>query len=201
MNSKWCLSTLFLLFTYLGVFHEDITIPNQEIVLEFVDSKIDNEDIEFTISDFKERLKSVGVTNIKIRNSNNGSLKISYFSNVDVDIVREILSNKQQIVLNKNQKEENEQQKNQHDYNINIYEIVDDIDSSNLNDKFTFEIKNYSDRFKNNYTYVSLKNVIAYNNNQLFKTAFKVSKNNYFIKDNNSYNEPEVRAGPTKITS
>ena len=196
MNSKWYISTLFLLFTYLGVFHEEVTIPNQEIVLEFVNSKIDNEDIEYTISDFKERLNSVGVTNIKIRNSNNGSLKISYFSNVDVDIVREILSSKQQIVLNKNQKEENKQQNDKHNYSINIYEIVDDDNSSNLNDKFTFEIKHISDRFKNNYTYASVKYVFSYNDNQLYYTAYKVCKNNHFIKEHNSYNVPEVRAGP-----
>ena len=53
MKAKWYISTLFLLFIYFGAFHEQVSIPNQEIVLEFVDAKIDQKDIKNTIADVR----------------------------------------------------------------------------------------------------------------------------------------------------
>jgi hypothetical protein len=67
MNAKWYISTLFLILIYFGEFHEQVSIPNQEIVLEFVDAKINQKNIKNTITDVKEKLLKIGVSNIKIQ--------------------------------------------------------------------------------------------------------------------------------------
>lgn len=198
MNSKWYISTLFLIIAYFGVFHEQVSVPNQEIVLEFVDTQINKTDVKSTIADVKERLLKVGVSNIKIQETKNGALKISYYSLVDIDNIKDVLFEENKLVSNKSSK--NKEEKNtSSNYSIDIYELTNETDSLNLNDKFVFEIKNSSDRFTSNNTYASLKNLEDYKANQLYKTAFKISKKDPFSKDHTSYKEPEVRAGPYNL--
>jgi hypothetical protein len=195
MQAKWYISTLFLIFISFGVFQEQVLIPNQEIILEFVDAKINKKDIENTIAEVKEKLLKVGIANIIINKTKNGTLKISYYSVIHIDNVKEVLTKENKLVFNKNS-ENKEKNQNSSNYNIDIHEITDDIDISNLDNKFVFEIKYNYDRFTT-VDYLALaKNLEQYKTDQLFKVAYKINKNNPFTKDRTSYKEPEVRAGP-----
>lgn len=195
MQAKWYVSTLFLLFIYFGAFQEQVSIPNQEIVLEFVDAKIDQKDIEITIAEVREKLLEVGIENIIINNSKNGTLKISYYSIVHIDNIKEALAEENSLVLNKDS-DNREKNENSSNYNIDIYEITNETDISNSDYKFVFEIKYNSDRFST-VDYLALaKNIDQYKTDQLFKVAYKINKNSPFTKDRTSYKEPEVRAGP-----
>ena len=50
MKTKWYFGALFLLFISFGVFQEQVSIPNQEIILEFVDTNINKKNIEVTVA-------------------------------------------------------------------------------------------------------------------------------------------------------
>lgn len=198
MNAKWYISTLFLALIYFGAFQEPISTPNQEIVLKFVDSKINEKEITNTIIDVKEKLLKVGVSNIKIQETQSGTLKISYYSIVDIDNIKEALAKENQLVLN--QKSNNkERKKTSSDYKIDVYDLTDTSDFSTKDDKFVFEIKYNSDRFTTNYNPAFFKNNKTHKADQLYKTAFKANKNCPFTKDHTSHQEPEVRAGPDNI--
>lgn len=200
MQAKWYISTFFLLFIYFGAYQEQVSIPNQEIVLEFVDSKINKKDIENTVAEIKEKLLEIGVADITIKTNQNGTLKISYYSTITVDNIKDVLVKQPKLVLNKNS-ENKKSSKDSSSYNIDIHEITDQTDLSNLDDQFIFEIKYNSDRFTTvNYLAVA-KNLDQHKTNQLYKVAYKVNKNNPFTKDRASYEEPEVRAGPTSYIS
>ena len=111
MKSKWYFGTLFLLFACYFALNQQVSIPNQEIVLEFSDAKINKEEVKNTITDVKEKLLNVGATNIKVLETENGTLKISYFSLVNIDNIKDVLLNKNKIALNqssKNQEKEND---------------------------------------------------------------------------------------------
>ena len=196
MNTKWYISTLFLLFSLFGAFHEQVSIPNQEIVLEFIDTTINKESIDHTIADVKEKLLTVGVSKVTIKETQNGTLKISYYSAIAVDDIKKVLGKDQEFVLNQNS-ENKEEDETASEYNIDIYELTNETDVSNTSDdKFVFEMKYHSDRFTTNSFPAFLKNVEENKSNQLFKTAYKAYKNNPFTEDKTSYKEPEVRAGP-----
>jgi preprotein translocase subunit SecD len=129
MNIKWYISTLFLLACIsFGAFQEQGFIPNQEIVLKFVDTKTNKNNIENTIADVKEKLENLGVTNILIQENENGTLKISYYSSVDVKNIKEVLTSDKKNLLGKNQKNKEIPSS---DYNIDIYELTKDTDASN----------------------------------------------------------------------
>ncbi|TXD53299.1 MULTISPECIES: hypothetical protein [unclassified Polaribacter] len=195
MNVKWYISSLFLILIYFGGFYEHVSIPNQEIVLEFVDAKINQKNIKNTITDVQEKLLKIGVSNIKIQKTENGTLKISYYSDVPVHKIKDALSKEHQLVLNK-QSKNNQQNHSYSDYNINIYQLTNEVDISNLDDQFIFEIKPSTDRSTSNYKYALVRNFKIHKANQLFKTAFNAAKKSPFTKDRTSNKEPEVRAGP-----
>ncbi|QOD60445.1 hypothetical protein H9I45_14020 [Polaribacter haliotis] len=194
MNSKWYIGTFLLLFICFGVFQEQVYEPNQEIVLEFIDTSSHNNSIKNTINEVQEKLLEIGVANIAIHKTKKGTLKISYYSAVNVDVIKKALSKKHQLVLNKNPDNHKEDEESSN-YSIDVYELTDKEDISNLDDKFIFEIEHRSDRFTINYS-LGLSKIIESKENTLFKTAYKANKNNLYIKDYTSYQEPEVRAGP-----
>lgn len=195
MRTKWYIGTLFLLFICFGAFHEEVTLPNQEIVLEFVDVKIDKKDIESTIADVKEKLLKIGVSNIKINETDSGTLKISYYSNFHIDKIKKKLTRKHTLVLNGDH-DQKERDENSYKYNIDIHEITNKSDISNSDFHFVIELKYNLDKITNYNSFAFLKKADQNKENQLFKTTYKVHKTNPFIKDKTSYNEPEVRAGP-----
>ncbi|WP_282073915.1 hypothetical protein [Polaribacter atrinae] len=198
MRTKWYIGTLFLLFICFGAFHEEVTLPNQEIVLEFVDAKIDNKDIESTIADVKEKLLKIGVSNIKINETDHGTLKISYYSVFHIDNIKKKLVQEHSLVVNTNSNHK-EKDKTSSKYHIDIHEITNKTDISNSDFHFVLEIKYNSDKLTNYNSFAFLKKIDQNKANQLFKTTYKVHKKNPFIKDKTSYNEPEVRAGPNSF--
>ncbi|MGJ8744869.1 hypothetical protein [Polaribacter sp.] len=195
MKAKWYLCTLFLLFICFSAFQEEVTIPNQEIVLEFVDTKIDKKDIESSIAEVQEKLLKIGVANITINKTHNGTLKISYYSAFHIDNIKEKLAQDHTIVLNKNS-DPKEKNNSSSKYNIDIHELTNETDISNADFHFVIEVKYNSDKLTTYNSFAFIKKTDQVKANTLFKTTYKVNKNNYFIKDRTAYNEPEVRAGP-----
>lgn len=195
MNSRWYIGALFLIFSYFVVSNEQVSLPNQEIVLEFVDTKVDQDDIKNTIADVREKLLKIGVSNIKIQETESNTLKISYYSDAHADNIKEALLEENQLVVNQNSGDK-EDHDTSLDYRIDVYELTDRTDISNHNDKLVFENKYNSDRSIINYNHGFVKSSKVSKANQLFKTAYNAYRNNPFIKDYTSHKEPEVRAGP-----
>ena len=200
MKAKWYICTLFLLFICFGAFHEEVTLPNQEIVLEFVDVKINKKDIDNTIAEVKEKLLAIGVANIQINKTHNGTLKISYYSTSHINNIKEELYKDHNLVLNQSS-DHKEKNKHSSNYNIDIHELTNQSDISNSDFNFVLDVKYYSDKIST-FNYVAfVKKTTQDKENQLFKTSYKIHKNHPFIKDRTSYNEPEVRAGPQSFYS
>ncbi|WP_439130729.1 hypothetical protein [Polaribacter sp.] len=201
MKSKWYFSTLFLILCLcFGAFQDQAVIPNQEIVLEFVDGKNNEQYVNNTILDVKEKLVRIGATNILIKDTKKGTLTISYYATVHVNTIKEALSIGDQFELHQNSK--NEQNKlPSSTYNIDIYELTDEINNTNLNDKYVFEIKYIAERFSITPNYASLRSLEIEKANQLFKLAYTAYKSNPFTKERTSNKEPEVRAGPQIFTT
>jgi Skp family chaperone for outer membrane proteins len=196
MSLKWYVSTLFLIICIsFGAFQEQGFVPNQEIVLEFVDTKINKNNIENTIANVKEKLLNVGVSNISIKDNQNGTLKIAYYSSLDVKNIKEALADENQNLLSNTSNHKKEKDSSS-DYNIDVYELTQEKDISNSKERSILNTKYSSNRFTTNSTYASLFQTQLQRADFLFKTAYKTNKNNPFTKDNSSYKEPEVRAGP-----
>jgi hypothetical protein len=196
MKFRWYIGVLLLLFACIGAFQDQASVPNQEVVLEFVDEKVDENDIKSTIADVQEKLLEIGVSNIQVTEKKGNTLKISYYSITPIDNIKEILLEENQLIVDQNSDDKNKEEKRDSsaDYKINVYKLTDDTKLANK-DKLVFENQYKTDR-SIVYNYGFVKSSKVSKANQLYKTAYNNYKNNPFTKDYTSHKEPEVRAGP-----
>jgi len=196
MKSKWYIGVLFLLFACIGAFQQQVTVPNQEITLEFVAADVDQKDISNAIADVKEKLQEIGVSDIIVKETKGNTLKISYYSATPIQNIKEVLLEENQFVLNQKSDDKKEKNSTDADYKIDVYELTNETDIAHHNDDLVFENIYKFDRFTVNHNHGFVKSFKDSKADQLFKTAYNTYKNNPFAKDCTSHKEPEVRAGP-----
>ena len=190
------------LLAFLGTYLEQTTVPNQQIVIQFSDANISSEDTENTIEIVKKQLQSIGVTHITIGQREDGKLKITYFSNADVERIQNILSNEDRFkfAYNSGDNSSNDFPKNRNvkDYELNISEIKN---SSDVNWNFEgiqiTELNQKSDRFYNPKVKASDEKFNSEQSNSIVNVVIKVNKTVALAIDNISHIIPEVRAGPS----
>lgn len=82
-----------------GMWAERPTVPNQEIVVQFVAGSFDSEDADAAISEITDQLKTIGVTDIRISKMLGGRLHVAYFSTIDVAVIKDLFSRQQQFYI------------------------------------------------------------------------------------------------------
>lgn len=207
MHSKWYISVLVVMLTVLGSItsKQQMSSPNQEIVLQFTSGEVTYHDTETTISTVKQQLQKAGVENIQVSETEEGQLKITYYSDFDVESIKAILSKEKQLELgyaldeNENQSEFPSEEKSIN-YDFDVYEIQNTShNSSQLGGKLALELKADNDRIFNPNVFISLDQISLEEVNKIEKVAYKFRKNIAIAIDNISHKIPEVRAGPSTI--
>lgn len=204
MKAKWYFSTLIIIFALLGAFQEKVSVPNQEIVLQFSDAEVSSNKAQNTLAIVVQQLQTVGISDIQVREQENGQLRITYYSDTDVASIKKTLSqeNQLEIGLTSFNKDENHSKfpfKNKsNDYNLDVFEIQNKADAgSDLNGKFVLELKQEYDRFSNPNVHPYVIEIDDEEKDRIVKVAYKANRNVANAIDNTSYKIPEVRAGPS----
>jgi hypothetical protein len=203
MNSRRYIGALIIVLTFLGVvYQQQNTLPNQEIVLQFTDAKVTSVETQSIIAIVKEQLRNIGAKQIQVKSTDEGTLKITYYSTSNVRSIKRILSEKNALVLDYNTN--NRDRETSHfpfessaiSYNFNVYEIQK---GNNADWKFVenniLQIKSDNERLLNPNVFVSIidsDNKVEHS----YRIALKINRNIALAIDNTSHNIPEVRAGP-----
>ncbi len=205
MSKKWYFGVLVSAFTMLIVMRQQTVVPNQEIVLEFVTIEPNSKEAQDVLASVKEQLESIGVQHAIIsKKSKNGKLKITYYSDADVESIKKVLSEKQNVALDHivyDQQQENGDEfpanEDSKDYHFDIYEIQKGKDLGfDLNGKFVLETKQKRDGdFSTNFFCFSKKSSTD-QIDKYSKRTQKINANIALIPSNTIHNIPEVRAGP-----
>jgi len=203
MNSRWYISILIITLTFLGSIAstQQIAAPNQEIVLQFSSINVSAEDTQKAITSVRQQLEIAGVNDIQVQTLEDGQLKISYYSNSDIDSIKDLLSNKCNLELGYVSHDNNQSTRPSEEktiaYNFEVYEIQQGDDVSELEGKLALETKVEDDRIFNPNLLVSAVEIDSDAKENIEKVAYKLSRTVSITIDNNSYKIPEVRAGPT----
>jgi hypothetical protein len=204
MKKTWYFGALLTLFILLGVYQNQISEPNQEIVLKFSDVNITSDEAQSAIAIVKKQLQAIGVHKVRVKELKDGQLKITYYSSSDVESIKRTLSEENNIVIgyssiNKRGNTPNvPSDKKSKKYKLDVFEIHKSKDlESGLDGKYVLSLNQDLDRFYNPNVYIFNNNVDAKDGNKTAETAFKVLRNIAIAIDNTSRNVPEVRAGPT----
>jgi len=202
MNFKGYLSILIIILALFGINWEPSTIPNQEIVVEFDDGEVSFDKTQNTLAEVKHRLELIGVKNIRVVEVADGRLKITYFSDVDVASVKQMLTENGELFISSIAQSGDEipsevpSEEDFAGYELNIFEIKNstnfDLDLSGyllepIPDSHNDVIP--ADHF--------LANEISFfSHNVTNKVAYAYYHNRSLRIDDSSYIIPEVRAGP-----
>lgn len=201
MKNKWYISVLIFALAIIGISLEQTSVPNQEIVLQFAEDEVSLPQTKEAIAQVKSQLEAVDVDNIKIQELGNGTLKITYYSDIDVSEIKKIFST-ETVALDYTSYDSDRKgteipsDKELKSYQLDVYEIQDinDIVDSSGN---VVESKSEIIRFSTPDTYASINKQNRVVKNKTEKLAYTVHKNIAIAIDNAEYKIPEVRAGPT----
>lgn len=201
MKTKLHFGLLILLLAFFGRYLEQSIEPNQQIVIQFSDEDISEEAAESTIEAINERLQGIGAEHIQIGQSEKGQLKITYYSNTEVEHIQNILSKDESFKFTYSSDRQSSTDfpidKTGRDYELNISEIQN---NSDINWDFerteVVELNQKSEHSYNTKVNTSGKQLTTEHNNSIVKVALKVNKTVTIVTDDRSYIIPEVRAGP-----
>jgi len=205
MKSRWYISVLIIILTLLGgvASQQQVCLPNQEIVLQFTGDEVTTDETLNAITIIKQQLLDIGVDNIQVAEQEDGQLKITYYSNIDVVRIKKLLSTDNDLDFNsKPYKKGNKPVKPSSNetllsYNLDVYEIHNgNTGASDLGGKLALEQKPENIRFFNPNFYVPFNEVIAKENDKILKVAYIFQRNIAIAINNTPHKIPEVRAGP-----
>lgn len=199
MNVKRYFSALLITLALFGLGHQQVSVPNQEIIVQFAQDKVDSVNAQNTIDIVKIQLKSIGAENIQVIEEKNGKLKITYYSEREVESIKAILSNEKSLKLAYSSKNEEipdlPSNEDSNSYNFDVFEIKKSVDSEwGFEGTLVIELKPEGDRFSNPKYFASQQ--VVNNEQQSLKVTCKAISNIATAINNTSYKIPEVRAGP-----
>lgn len=202
MKTKWYFSTFILILTFLGICHHQISLPNQEILVQFNTKEVTAEQTQNAVAAIKMQLQGLGVETILVREAPNGSLKISYHSIMAVESIKKLLSDEASLALDftafgqHKKSSKSPSKESSKSYNLDVYELQHP-DNSNSVGAFVISQKQDYDRFFNPNSGLYLYKIDLDQTDNIIKRPYKVIKNDAVVKENTPYVFPEVRAGPS----
>ena len=195
MKSKWYFGILITALAFFVVCQQEMTVPNQQIVFQFSDNQTTVSQTEATIAVVKHQLKNIGVKNTTVVEQN-GTLKITYYSDASVAIVKAVLLKEKLIkAVAANLPSDNPLHQN---YNFDVFEIKTATESGvGFDGKYIVEAKQECTRASQvtvSFSAIS-ENIIQLD--QPVVVGKKVNTNISISIDKGTFNIPEGRAGPT----
>lgn len=176
---------------------------NQELVLQFSET-VSSQYTNATIAEVTAQLERLGADNITVY-SQNGSLKIAYFSSAKVSHVKAQLLQKYILhdvdyTLPKSELPL-EQSSNDSDntlaYQLDVYELHPKSQTNfNVDGVTILDVKSENDRVSTTTFYPAVAKLQTQHINLWYDVAYKAIYQVRLYTDTNSYNIPEVRAGP-----
>ena len=204
MIVRWSIGILIFVLTLVGIASQQFTpVPNQEIVFQFDGHTITIEEAEHAVALVKKQLHAIGADNIKVHEQEEGFLKITYFSDTDVALVKKLLSDEIEVssaLAFKNKQKGSSKTpigKDSSRYNIDVYEIQSGHDTGgNLVGKNAIEQKSEQNRFFSPNLLMVLYRICTSAPDETKKEDYKFRKYISFSINETSHIIPEVRAGP-----
>ncbi|AUC82278.1 hypothetical protein [Lacinutrix sp. Bg11-31] len=197
MKTKWYFGTLIVILALFGACQENLTVPNQEIVLQFSSTNISSSEVKLAITNVKEQLETIGVSKVDIREEANGRLVISYFSDSTVANVKDALSTATLAIYYASNEGNQSELPTKQTYNIDVFEITKSSDPGfGSSGKLLFELKQDYDRFSNPNVFVYATEATSVEKNVEVQVAYKQNKTIAIAINNIPHQIPECRAGP-----
>lgn len=199
VKNLWYYSGLLFVLAILGIGSGQTVVPNQEIVIQFSDADVTPDETQATLGRIKSQLELLAVTNIKLQEQVNGTLKITYYSDVSVSKIKKFLLQEQKLSYTSTVQTGGEFDfpidNDESTYQIGIQKIQKAEDLAGTKSG-VLESKSESIRFSTPNTYAAVIPSATKYITRIDIVAYSVYKDVAIALNNADYKIPEVRAGP-----
>lgn len=199
MKNNWFLSAFIIALAILGISLDNGTVANQEIIIQFSNTETTLDRSQNTLSLVKRQLETIDVDNVKIERLVNGALKVTYYSDIDVSAIKEIVTSALESELSNTVYTADNGlpfEKESETFQLDIYKIQEPNDlggaASNI-----IEYKSQTTRSSSAKTYATLHKIEIQEKSATDKIAYNAHRDHPIALNNSSHKIPEVRAGPT----
>lgn len=203
VNWRWYFTGIIIVLAFFGMsMGQSTTNPNQEIVVRFNASSINSDEVQLAISDIRNQLKSIGIENVHVSEILNGQLKVTYFSDKDVAVVKKLFLQQNKLDFSDTAFHKNEGSgklpfgDHSNSYKLDVIKIQQDLGSDLGFQGTLIEIKSANAQYLKPILssvhadiYFSLKAFVN-------KAGSKSFPDIAFSVNNSPHKIPEVRAGP-----
>jgi hypothetical protein len=198
---KWYIGVLIAAISCFVVQQHIQKRPNQEMVLTF--STVDSADShKATVASIESQLLQIGAEHISIDETVKGSLKISYYSSLNLPKVKSILfttgglENLKASCIWNGKDDKTPVQDLLLEIQIDFYELKDQKHSGMDHEGLCYiQLKQNYDRSPQVH-FLHLAQVLSYNYNSITAIDLKVCDHTSLTIENSLFIIPEVRAGP-----
>ncbi|MFK7746795.1 MAG: hypothetical protein AB8B65_00245 [Kordia sp.] len=209
MIAKKYFSALILFITLLGFYQEQTPVPNQQIELQFSGSATVSSNTEEVIEAIKLQLEDLGVANIQVRKQADNTLTIAYYSNENAASVKKLLIEKGIASKDKfpaspteNNTVNYQEFASLDSYELDVYELQTTSDSfDGTHGKYILDLQKEYDKSPTPNSFAKANSLITGDfNTSLIARMYTESGYTTILKENISYEIPDVRAGPFTTT-
>ena len=203
MNWRWYISAVVIALAFFGMsLGQSTTNPNQEIVVRFNTTSIDSDEVQQAIADIRSQLKSIGIEEVHVSEILDGKLKVTYFSDKEVAVIKKLFLQHNKIQLGSTTFDDKDGSskipfnQNSNTYKLDVIKIQQDLGSDVGFHGTLVEIKSANDQYvKPIFSVVASQ--IDFNIKYSTESAgCKTYPNIAHLINNSAHKIPEVRAGP-----
>ena len=181
---------------------EPAALSNQEIIVRFDAQSVNAADAQVAVSEITNQLKAIGVVHVQVSELHQGELKVSYYSTIDVSVIKNLLDRPSDLQIGKAGFSASDIpfeipfKSNQKTYELDVVLIQKDTGSNVGMQGLPILVKSGKEYY--------LKPIFFHNTSEINlnlrfcdeSTAFKIHHKVSLSMDNPSHIFPEVRAGP-----
>lgn len=202
MNWRWYITGLIVALAFFGMSREQFAIPNQEIVVQFNTNSISAVETERAISEITSQLKTIGVEDIQVSEMLDGKLKVTYYSAIDVAVIKNLFSHQKELQFGDtafNEKDHSSKipfSNTSNTYKLDVVKIQKDFGSDLGLQGLPAEIKSIKEQYLNPVVSLGTSEINFSLKHCIERMACETYHSAVLLIDNSSHKIPEVRAGP-----
>ncbi len=202
MNWRWYFIGITIALAFLGISLEQSAVPNQEIVVQFNADFISSDEAKQAISEITNQLKAIGVADVQISELREGRLKVTYYSTIEVAVIKNLFYKQKGFPLESTAFTEKESSskipfhRNSNSYELDVIEIQKDFDSDFGLHGLPVEVKSLRDQYLNQIVFLDASGINFSLKHCIVKVGCEIYHETVLLTDTTSHKIPEVRAGP-----
>ena len=203
MNWRWYITGLIVALAFIGIsLDQSNSDANQEILVQFNTDSISVDQAQRAVADIENQLKSIGVEDVQVSETSDGRLKVTYYSTVDVAVIKRLFSKHNKLHVHQLHVDGEEDSSktpftsDSNTYIVDVFQIQNDFNTYINLQGMLVELKSANNHYVKPHMWpVTSELDLDLICNSESGLAIDVSTISLFVNDC-SHIIPEVRAGP-----